>query len=69
MAIWAKVRKQMASKGMPLFEAMIKYQDMLAEQAMASQGTDTGALTTPAPEEMAAEEQLPGIPPAAMAGL
>lgn len=69
MAIWAKVRKEMAEKGLPLFEAIIKYEELLAEQAAAAQQTDTGSLTTPAPEQMMPEPQMPGIPPAALAGI
>lgn len=67
MALWAKVRKEMATKGLPLFEAIIKYQELIAEQAAAAQDTGMGALTTPpAPEgEMMAPAQPPGIPPGA----
>lgn len=71
MVLWAKVRKQMAEKGLPLYEAMIKYQELLAEQAAAaaqSQG-DVGGLTAPGPEELPAEEALPGLPPSVLAGV
>lgn len=63
MPTWAKVRKEMAEKGLPLFEAIIKYEELLAEQAAAAVGQDQGALATPAgpaPEEPA---PLPGLPP------
>jgi hypothetical protein len=67
MRIWSIVRKDMAEKGLPLFEAIIKYEELLAEQAMEAQGTDQGALMAPHPEEeMMEEAPLPGIPPGAM---
>lgn len=69
MALWATVRKEMAQKGLPLFEAIIKYQELLAEQAAQAQGTEQGALTAPAPEAAPEEAPLPGLPPAALAGI
>lgn len=69
MPTWATVRKEMAEKGLPLFEAIIKYQELLAEQAAASQGTDQSALATPPPAEQPQEQQLAGIPPQALAGV
>lgn len=69
MRVWAKVRKEMAEKGLPLFEAIIKYQDLLAEQAAQAQGTDQSALTAPEPEQQMQEEAaLPGLNPAALVG-
>jgi hypothetical protein len=69
MRIWAKLRTQMANKGMPLHEAIDKYAEEIAAQAQASQGTEQGALTAPMPEEMPMEEEMPGIPPNVMAGV
>lgn len=68
MAIWAKVRAKMADKGLPLFEAIIMYEEMLQEQAAQAQGTDQGALTAPSAQQPQ-EQQLPGLPPSALAGL
>jgi hypothetical protein len=68
MRIWAKLRTQMANKGMPLHEAIDKYAEEIAAQAQASQGTEQGALTAPLPEE-AVEEELPGVPPSVLAGV
>jgi hypothetical protein len=69
MRIWAKLRKQMAEKGLPLHEAIEKYSDQIAAQAQASQGTEQAALTAPMPEEMPVEEEMPGMPPSVMAGV
>lgn len=69
LRVWATLRKEMAEKGTPLHEAVEKYQEALAKQATASQGTDQQALTAPMPEEMPAEEELPDIPPSVLAGV
>lgn len=69
MPTWATVRKEMAEKGLPLFQAIIKYQELLAEQAAQSQGTEQGALAAPPQEEAPPEAQPPGIPPQALAGI
>ena len=69
MRIWAKLRKQMAEKGLPLHEAIEKYSNEIAAQAQASQGTEQAALTAPMPEEMPMEEELEGMPPSVMAGV
>lgn len=69
LRVWAKLRKEMAEKGLPLHEVIEKYQEELAQQAIAAQGTDQAALTAPMPEEMPVEEELPGIPPAALVGV
>jgi hypothetical protein len=71
MRIWAKLRKEMAEKGTPLYEAIEKYQKELAAQAMAAQQQgDTGpALTVPGEEDMPPQEELPGIPPSVLAGV
>jgi hypothetical protein len=68
MVLWAEIREKMAEKGMPMHEAIIEYQQRLAEQAQASQQTDQAALTVPdqAPPE---EEQLPGIPGSVLSGV
>ena len=69
MVIWAKLRKQMAEKGLPLHEAIEKYSDEIVAQAQAAQGTEQAALTAPTSEEMPMEEELPGMPPSVMAGV
>lgn len=69
MPTWATVRKEMAEKGLPLFEAIIKYQELLAEQAAAVQDTEQGALAAPAPEEELAPEEPPGVPRSVLAGV
>jgi hypothetical protein len=71
MRIWAKLRKEMAEKGTPLYEAIEKYQAELAAQAMAAaQQGDTGpAMTVPGEEDMPPQEELPGIPPSVLAGV
>jgi hypothetical protein len=69
MAIWSKVRKQMANKGLPLWQAIEKYTDMLAEQAAVAQEANVGTMTAPPAEQMPEEAGPPGIPPAVMAGI
>ena len=68
LTLWATLRTEMAKKGMPLHEAVAKYQAEIAAQAVAAQGTEQGALTVPE-EEIPQEEELPGVPPSAMAGV
>lgn len=68
MVVWAELRKEMAEKGTPLHDIIIKYQEKLAAQAAAVQNTEQAALTAPA-EEMPMEEELPGIPGAVLAGI
>ncbi len=68
LVIWSKVRETMSKKGEPLHTAILKYQEELAVQAQQAQGTDTASFTTP--EEQAPEQQeLQGLPPAALAGV
>lgn len=67
--LWAKVREQMATKGMPLHEAIQQYQEELVSQAQAAVGADQAALTVPPGPEAPVEEELPGLPPAVLAGL
>lgn len=67
--IWADIRRDMAKKGLPLFEAIIKYQEQLAEQAAAAQEAEVGTMTAPPAEGLPEEEQLPGIPPEILAGV
>jgi hypothetical protein len=69
LRIWAKVRDVMSKKGEPLHKAILKYEDMLASQAQAAQGTDTASFTTPEEAGPPQEEQLPGLPPSALAGV
>jgi hypothetical protein len=65
----AKIKKQVAEKGTPILEAVEQLQEELAAQALAAQGTEQAALTAPLPEEQPAEEELPGIPRAVLAGV
>lgn len=72
LRLLAKIRKQMAEKGTPLLEAVEKMQDELAAQAQAAMAAEQSSLTAPMPgEEMmeAGPPELPGIPPAVMAGV
>ena len=67
MTVWATFRKEMAEKGTPLHEIIIKYEEQLREQAQAAleQG-GAEAMTTPGrPEEAPAQGPgpPPGIPP------
>jgi hypothetical protein len=64
----AKIRKEMAKKGMPLNEVILRYEEEIQKQAAASvqAGTGPDALTAPVPEEQGlplAEVPLPGLPP------
>ena len=71
MPLWAKLRKEMAEKGTPLFGAILKYQEEIVAQAAAAQQTDQGALAAP-PEEggpPGEEPPLPGVPPQVLAGV
>lgn len=69
MPLWASLRKEMAEKGTPLYEAIIKYNDKIQEQAQAAaQSEQQGGLAAPEPEGPT-EEALPGIPPAVLAGI
>lgn len=63
------IMQKVAKDGVPLLEAIGELQEEIAAQAMAAQGTDMGALTAPLPEEQPAEAELPGIPPAVLAGV
>ena len=67
LTLWSTIRDEMAKKGMPLYKAINKYQEMIAEQAAAAQGTDIGALT--APEAPVEESELPGVPAEALGGV
>lgn len=70
VSTWAKVRKKMADKGLPLFEAIIMYEELLAEQAAAAQQSpDVTGMTTPPGAGQPQAQQLPGIPPGALAGV
>ena len=73
--LWAKIRKTMAKKGMPLNEAILKYTEQIQEQAAQSQAAGpqgAEALTAPPlPGEGGApggglplsQQPLPGLPP------
>jgi len=69
LRIWSTIRDEMAKKGMPLYKAIMKYEEELAAQAAAAQGTEQGALTAPEPEGAPEEAPLPGIPPQVLAGI
>ena len=71
MLIWSKIRTEMAKKGIPMYEAINKYQEELAIQAAAAaESQDVSGLTAPEPEALAGpESELPGLPPAALAGV
>ena len=68
LTLWSKISMEMRKKGLPLYEAISKYQAEIAAQAVAAQGQDQGALAAPE-EEIPQEEELPGVPPSAMAGV
>jgi hypothetical protein len=70
MVIWSKLYKMMASKGLPLSEAIEKYQEALQEQAAAvAEDESTASMTAaPSPEEQLPEEELPGVTPEAVVG-
>ena len=69
MNIWALLRKEMAEKGTPLHEAIIKYQKEIAAQAVAAQQTDQGALAAPPEGGPPGEPPLQGVPPQVLAGV
>ena len=66
--LWAKLRKEMARKGIALSEIILKYEEELKTQAQAAQEQGGAeALTASRPDEQTAgQEQLPGAPPAAL---
>jgi hypothetical protein len=69
MPLWAELRKEMAEKGTPLYEAIIKYQSQIQEQAAAAaESEQQGGLAAPE-QGPPQEEALPGIPPAVLAGV
>jgi len=65
--LWAKIRKEMAKKGMPLNEAVLKYEKELQARTDASlqAGASPEALTASPTEQgiPPAEAPLPGLPP------
>jgi hypothetical protein len=64
MALWAKFRKEMAEKGTPLHEIIIKYEEELREQAQqAMEQGGAEAMTTPAPPAPEEAPAGPGAPP------
>lgn len=71
--LWSMLRKEMADKGLPLHEAILKYKTEIQAQAQQAQPQGgAGALTVPgAPEEPPVEEAPapPGIPPSVFAGV
>jgi hypothetical protein len=60
----------MAEKGLPLHEAIIKYNEVIQQKAQAAQQAgDTGPAMTIPEEAPPEEEELPGIPPSVLAGV
>jgi len=71
MVLWAKLRKEMETKGISLNDAIIKYEDQIKTQATdaSAQPVPDSGITTPPPQEGAPPEQpLPGVPAGAMMG-
>lgn len=72
MVLWAKLRKEMENKGLSWYEAIGKYEKELKDQAAeaSQQPVPQTALTTPEANvpQVAGEQPLPGIPPAALLG-
>jgi hypothetical protein len=68
--VWAKLRKQMEKKGLPLHDAILKYQKAIQEAAAAASQPDAGVspMTAPPPEQAPQEAQMAGLPPQALAG-
>ena len=69
MLLVAKLRKQMAEKGKPLFEVIIDYQEELQKQAQAAMSQGGADALTAAPAPAPAEEGLPSLPPSPLLGL
>jgi hypothetical protein len=68
MVLLSKIKDMVGKKGIPILEAVQKIQEDVEAQAVAAQGQDQSALTAP-PMEAQAPEELPGIPPAVLAGV
>jgi hypothetical protein len=68
--LWAKLRKQMEKKGLPLHDAILKYGVAIQEAAQAAAAPESGVspLTAPPPEQAPQEAQMAGLPPQALAG-
>jgi len=64
MSVWAKLAKEMADKGTPLHEIVVKYQNELQEQAAAvAEDPSTESLTAAPPPEAPPMEAGPQGPP------
>jgi hypothetical protein len=69
LVLWAKIREQMAKKGQPLNESILKYTEEIQAQAVDSVQAEGGpdALTAPPADQGGglplAEQPLPGLPP------
>ena len=64
MKVWAKLAKEMADKGTPLHEIIVKYQEELEEQAQAvAEDETTQSVTAAPPAEEAPVEAGPQGPP------
>ncbi len=70
MLLWAKIRNEMARDGTPLAEAIVVYEEEIRAQAQIAmeQGGADAITAAPAQEAAPAEQQLPGVPPAALVG-
>ena len=62
--LWAKMRKKMETEGISWHEAVQEYEEVIRQQSEQAAQTPVpdGALTTPGPPEVPAEEALPGVP-------
>jgi hypothetical protein len=70
MVLWAKFRTKMEEKGLSWNEAIIEYEEAFASQATqaAEQPVPETGLTQPQAPPEQAQEQLAGVPPAALLG-
>lgn len=68
--IWAQLRKEMEMKGMPLHEAILKYEaELQAQASQAAQSQDVTGMTAEAPMQEGGPAEAPpppGIDPAEM---
>lgn len=69
MLLWADIRQKMATKGLPLHEAMLQYEERIREQAAAAAAAEQAALAAPAITEPEPDPNPPGLPPQALAAV
>jgi len=73
MILWAKLRDEMAKKGLQLYEVIEKYQVEIQEQAQAAvEGGGAEAITAAPGEGAPPQEEAgapPGVPPSVLAGV